>query len=185
MRESIFHIANDPAKYRPAMTNTFRITIPGLEGAADITNEEEGATLGEDTAVVLRVSNENFQEPTLNQGTVQIKRENLTIEFPGQMDAFSSTSSFTCFIDADTYGRLYAWKCQAGNHETGVVGDPQDYWKTVTVEHLTGKGELIGTWTLYNCWISQLSGATFDNNSAQVKQVQITLRYFRPAWRKA
>ena len=184
MKEAIFHIANDPTKYRPAMTNSFRISIPGLNGAIDKTSEEEGAVLGDDTELVLKIANESFKEPTLSQQSVSLKRGNLSIEFPGQIDAFSSTSTFTCFVDSDSYGKLYTWKCQAGDHETGEVGDPSDYWKTVTIEHLTGKGELIGTWTLNNCWLSSLEGATFDNNSANIKTVSVTLKYFKPIYRK-
>ena len=186
MENYLSHIADQTSrKFRPAMTNTFRITIPGLEGLIDKTSQEEGALIGEDAETILKVSNEDFKEPSLNQDSLSIKRGNLTMEFPGAIQAFSSSSSFSCFIDADTYGKLYAWKCLAGDHETGEVGDPVDYWRTVTVEHLTGKGELIGTWTLNNCWVSSLEGATFDNNSAQIKKVSITLRYFKPTYRKA
>ena len=186
MDKALFHIADEAStKFRPAMTNTFSIIISGLNGLSDITSSEEGATIGEDAETVLKVSNEDFQEPSFRQNTVQIKRFNLTMEFPADMQAFSSTSNFSCFVDADTYGKLYAWKCLSGNHETGEVGDPSEYWREVSVQHLTGKGELIGTWTLHNCWLSDLSGATFDNNSAQIKKVQATLRYFKPQWRKA
>lgn len=182
---AIFHIANDDiGSLRPAMTNTFRVNIPDLEGIDDITSGASGAKLGNDTENILRISNEDFQEPSFNQKTVTLNRANQKINFPGDMDAHSSTSNFSCFIDADTYGKLYAWKCLAGNHEDGSVGDPKDYWRTVTVEHLTGKGELIGTWTLNNCWCSGLSGATFSNDSAQIKKVQVTLQYFSPKWRK-
>lgn len=185
MREAIFHIANDATKFRLGMTNNFRLNIPGLSGIADKTSGDNGAVLPEDTETTLRIAAETFKEPTLSQSSITLKRGNLSIELPGQMEAFSSSSSFACFIDSDTYGKLYAWKCQAGDHETGEVGDPADYWKTVTVEHVTGKGELIGTWTLYNCWLSSLEGVTFDHNSADYKKVNVTLKYFRPEWRKA
>lgn len=185
MKEAIFHVANDPAKFRPGLTNNFRVTIYGLEGIADITNEEEGAKLGEDTELVLKIANEDFQEPNLNQQSVTITRGNLKMEFPAQMDAFQSTSKFTCFVDSDAYGKLYAWKMLSGNHENGDVGNPQDYWKEVIVEHLDGKGNLLGTWFLHNCWISSLQGITFSNNQAEVKTCQVTLKYFKPQWRKA
>jgi hypothetical protein len=186
MNRSIFHIADqNSSKYRPAMTNTFSVIIPDLEGLVDKTSQNEGAVIGQDAETVLKVSNENFKEPSLQQETVQLKRGNLTMVFPGQIQAFSSETAFSCFIDADTYGKLYTWKCLAGDHETGEVGDPKDYWRTVTIQHLTGKGELIGTWTLHNCWCSALSGATFDNKSASIKEVSVTLQYFRPEWRKA
>lgn len=181
-----FHIANDSVgKYRPSMTNNFRVTIWGLEGTADKVSEEEDATLGEDTGLVLKISNDSFVEPSFSQQSVTIKRGNLSIEFPSQMDAFSSTANFTCFVDADTYGKLYTWKCLSGDHETGEVGDPSDYWKTVTIDHITGKGELIGTWTLNNCWISNLQGVTFDQSGSSVKTCQVTLKYFKPTYRKA
>lgn len=184
MNRAIFHIADETKGFRPAMTNTYRIIIPGLDGLPDKVSREEGAVLT-DSETVLRVSNEDFKEPSFQQNTVQLKRANLVIEFPGEMQPFSSDCTFSCFVDADTYGKLYTWKCQSGDHETGEVGDPIDYWRAVKVEHLTGKGELIGTWTLNNCWMSALSGATFDNNSAQVKKVTITLKYFKPTYRKA
>ena len=179
-------IADKIESYRPDMTHTFRMTILGLGGASDVSNSTPGAVLDEEnSSLVLTIANDSFQEPTLRQGTVSFKRANLTIEFPGQIEAFSSTSKFTCFIDSDSYGKLYAWKCQSGNHETGEVGDPRDYWKDVTVEKLTGKGELVGTWHLHNCWLSELSGETLDNNTANIKTCTATLKYFRPEWRKA
>ena len=105
MNKALFHIADETsAKFRPAMTNTFNIIIPGLNGLVDITSSEEGALIGEDAEIVLKVSNEDFQEPVFRQNTVQLKRSNLTIEFPGDIQAFSSTSNFSCFVDADTYG---------------------------------------------------------------------------------
>lgn len=183
MDTPIFHIADETKGFRPGMTNTFRVIIPGLDGLLDKASREEGAVIT-DSETVLKVSNEDFKEPTITQNTVQIKRGNLTIEFPGDIQAFSSDCNFTCFIDADTYGKLYTWKSLSGDHETGEIGDPAEYWRTVKVEHLTGKGELIGTWTLNNCWCSQLSGASFDNNSAQVKKVAVTLKYFKPQYRK-
>lgn len=181
---SSFHIADNIAKYRPGMTNHYKVIIPGLEGASDKTSEIEGAKLGEDTETVLTIANESFKEPTLSQQSVALQRGNLTIEFPGKIDAFTSSSTFTCFIDSDSYGKLYTWKCQAGDHETGKIGDPSEYWKEVKVEHLTGKGEIIGTWTLHNCWLSSLEGVNFDNKSSEIKTVSVTLKYFKPTYRK-
>ena len=184
---SLFHIASGDGatKFRPGMTNHYRISIKGLENLIDKTSNSENEALGEDTETILKIASESFKEPTLSQQTVQIKRGNLTMEFPSTIDAFSSTSTWTCFVDSNSYGKLYTWKCKAGDHETGEVGDPADYWKTVKVEHLTGKGEVIGTWTLHNCWISSLEGANFDNNSAAVKTVSVTFKYFKPTYRKA
>lgn len=185
-QNSLFHIAQDPAKFRPGMTNTYRITIPILPEDGKLIDKTgtEGALLSDNSELVLKIANESFKEPTLSQQSVQVKRGNLVMEFPSTIDAFSSTSTWTCFVDSNSYGILYTWKCLAGDHETGEIGDPNDYWREVIVEHLTGKGEVIGTWTLHNCWISSLEGVNFDNNSAAVKTVSVTFKYFKPTYRK-
>lgn len=183
--KSLDHIADTVTPMRPGMTNTFRVKILDLEGVADKTSTVDGATLGQQTETVLMVSNEDFEEPKLSQNSVSLTRGNLVMEFPAQMTAHSSSSKFTCFVDENTYGKLYSWKCLSGDHETGEVGDPTEYWKTVIVEHINGRGALIGTWTLHNCWISDLQGVTFSNGSAEIKTCSVTLKYFKPSYRKA
>lgn len=188
MNNANFHIASNSGSYRPVMTNHFEVTIHDI---ADMVNQADPkkrkfSELDSEADLTLKIANNTFQGPQFNQQAVAIQRGNTTIEFPGKMDAHSSNATFQVFANKSAFDILYSWKMLAGNHETGDVGDPSDYWKKVEIDVMTGnKGKIIGTWTFHNCWISALQEVTFDNGANEVKAVTITLRYFKPQWRNA
>lgn len=184
MNDATIHIATSGSSYKPVMTNHFIVTISGLDGMKDWTSPDADALIT-DSELTLKVANQSFKEPTLQQTTVGIKRGNLEITFPGSINPMSSDATFQVFVNRSAYNALYSWKMLSGNHETGDVGDPNEYWKTVTVDITSGnKGTIYSTWTLPNAWISSLQGASFSNDSNEVKAVSITLHYFQPTYRR-
>lgn len=177
-------ISRNAGNYRPVMTNHFEVTIHDLDGMVNWADPEKGPIV--DSELTLKIANKNFQGPQISQQSVSIARGNTTIEFPGRLDAFSSTATFEVFVTKSAFDILYSWKMASGNPETGEVGDPGDYWKKVDIDVMTGnKGTYVGTWTLNNCWISSLQEVAFDNSANEVKSCQITLKYFAPKWRRA
>lgn len=185
MNNHTITIASDGKKYKPVMDNHFVLTVYGLDGMRDYSKTDENAVLT-DAQLSLKIANQSFQEPNLAQGTTEIKKGNMSITFPTTINSMSSSMAFEVFVEASAYNVLYSWKMAAGNHVTGQVGNPQDYWKRVTVDITDGnKGTLYGTWTFDNAWISSLSGASLSNTSGQIKTVSVTLHYFRPRWEAA
>lgn len=184
MNDANFRISSNPANYRPVMTNHFEVTIFDLDGMINQADPEK-APIAE-SQLTLKIANDTFQGPQLNQQSVAIQRGNMTIEFPGRMDATQSTATFQVFANKSAFDILYSWKMASGNHENGQVGSPDEYWKRVEVDIMTGdKGTLVGTWTFDKCWISSLQEVTFDNKANEVKSVNITLKYFAPKYRSA
>lgn len=182
MNDAAYRIASNPASYRPVMGNHFEVTVHDLDGMINWADPDK--SLITESALTLKVANDTFQGPTLNQQAVSINKGNVTLEFPGRMDATQSTASFQVYVNKSAYDILYSWKMASGNHETGDVGAPSDYWKRVEVDVTTGnKGTLVGTWTLNNAWISSLQEITFSNADNSIKVANITLRYFKPTWR--
>lgn len=182
MNKANFYISANPANYRPVMTNHFEITVHDLDGMINWADPDKKPIA--DSELTLKIANKNFSGPNISQQSVAIQRGNTTIEFPGRIDAFSSTATFEVFVNKSAFDILYSWKMASGNQETGEVGNPSEYWKRVEIDVLTGdKGTLIGTWTYNNCWLQSLQEVTFDNGANEVKSCSVTLKYFAPRWR--
>lgn len=182
---SVINIATEPSKYHPVATNHFTVTFKlpdGLINQADPKKRTLKAS-GLDPILALKIANQDIQEPTFSQQKLTYKKGNLSISFPGTIDEFNGSANFDVFVKQSAYDILYSWKLASGNHLTGEVGDPEDYWAEVDIDVTTGnKGTLVGTWRLHNVWCSQLQGITFNNNSNETKKVTIQLSFFKPEW---
>lgn len=175
-------IAGNPENYHPVATNHFTVTIRLPEGLVNQADTDK-RPFPKDTMLTLKVANKDIKEPSFGQQTLSYKKGNLEIVFPGTINAFSGTSTFDVFVTKSAYDILYSWKMASGNHLTGEVGDPRDYWAEVDIDVTTGnKGTLIGTWRLHNVWLSQLDGANFSNEANEKKTVSCTMQYFKPEW---
>lgn len=180
--DTCLKIAGEPANYHPVATNHFTVTIRLPQGLVNYADEQQ-RQFPEDTILTLKIANKDFKEPSFSQQKLSYKKGNLEINFPGAINAFSGSASFDVFVTKSAYDILYSWKMASGNHLTGEIGDPRDYWAEVEIDVTTGnKGTLIGTWTLHNVWLSQLDGTNFSNSSNDSKSVSVTMEYFKPTW---
>lgn len=176
-------IAQDGKAYHPVATNHFTVTMNLPEGLRNMADPRKSVFSKEDLTLTLKIANDTFQGPGFSQSTLSYRKGNLGIEFPGNINTFQSSAQFDVFVTKSAYDILYSWKMAAGNHITGEVGDPDDYWAEVSIDVTTGnKGALVGTWELHNCWCSDLQSITFDNNANAPMKCNITIRYFRPEW---
>lgn len=185
-------IANDPASYHPVATNHFTVTfkLPATLRNYAVANNplftETVVNSPDGLILTLKLANDNIQEPNFSQQSLTYQKGNLSIEFPGKIDVFTSTAQFHIFVTKSAYDILYSWKLASGNHLTGEVGDPEDYWADVDIDVTTGnKGTLVGTWHWHNVWCSQLQGITFNNGDNSPKTCTITMKYFKPEWESA
>lgn len=185
--DSCLIIASDGNAYHPVATNHFTVTIRLPETLINYADPRK-RTFAEimstdDLQLTLKVANDSIQEPTLNQQSLVYSKGNLSIEFPGRIDAFSGTANFHVFVTKSAYDILYSWKMAAGNHLTGEVGDPDEYWGEVQIDVTTGnKGTLVASWLWHNVWCNQLQGVTFSAAQNETKAVQIGMKYFRPEY---
>lgn len=177
------NIAADGKAYHPAATNHFTVTITLPETLKNMADPKRRLFSSEDSKLTLKISNESFQGPAFSQSAITYRKGNLGIDFPGIINTFTSTAQFDVFVTKSAYDILYSWKMASGNHLTGEIGDPEDYWSEVSIDITTGnKGTLIGTWELHNCWCSDLQPVTFDNNSNAPMKCGITIHYFKPEY---
>ena len=178
-------IASDGKAYHPVATNNYTVTIrlpKTLRNQADPKKPLITDTL-KDAVLTLKVANDSIDEPNFKQDTLKYAKGNLDISYPGRINGFSGNAKFHIFVQKSAYDILYSWKMAAGNHLTGEVGDPDDYWAEVDIDVTTGnKGTLVGTWKWRNVWCSDLQGVTFSSSGNDTKSVQITMHYFRPEY---
>lgn len=176
-------IAGDPQSYHPVANNHFTVTIRLPEGLINQADPQKRPFAASESILTLKIANRDIKEPSFGQQTISIKKGNLEIAFPGTINAFSGTANFHVFVTKSAFDILYSWKMASGNHITGEVGDPEDYWAEVEIDVTTGnKGTLVGTWRLHNVWLSQLDGVTFSNESNEAKSVAVTMQFFKPEW---
>lgn len=183
--DSCIKIADDTSGYyHPVATNHFTVTIKFPKNlGVDNKNIPLNKTIDKDAELTLKIANDSFQSPGFTQQVLTYRKGNLAIDFPGALNAFTSTAKFHVFVSKSAYDLLYTWKLASGNHLTGEIGDPENYWATIMVDVTTGnKNTLVGTWTLNNCWCSDLQSITFDNNSNTLMDCSITIHYFKPKW---
>ena len=185
--DSCLVIASDGNAYHPVATNHFTVTLRLPETLINYADPQRRRFTDlmstEDLQLTLKIANDNISEPSLKQQSISYKKGNLTIEFPGSIDAFNGTANFHVFVTKSAYDILYSWKMAAGNHLTGEIGDPDEYWAEAQIDITTGnKGTLVGTWIWHNVWCNGLDGVTFDNNNNQTKAVRIEMKYFRPEY---
>lgn len=176
-------IASDGKSYHPAATNHFTVTMQLPEGLINRADPKGRPFDKDDLTLTLKIANDSFQSPGFSQQSLTYRKGNLGIDFPGAINTFSSTAQFHVFVTKSAYDILYSWKMASGNHLTGEVGSPDDYWADILVDITTGnKGTLIGTWELHNCWCSDLPAINFDNGANNLMTCSITIHYFRPEW---
>lgn len=176
-------IAMNGKEYHPVATNHFTVTMNLPETLVNMADPKKGVFNKEDLQLSLKIANDNFTSPSFSQTPLTYRKGNLGISFPGTIDVFSSTAQFHVFVSKSAYDILYSWKMASGNHLTGEVGDPDDYWADIFIDITTGnKGTLVGTWKLSNCWCSNLQSITLDNNSGNLMSCGITIQYFKPEW---
>ncbi len=180
------YIAADPASYKPIMNNHYILTITGFEGKKNYARSTATKIVNftqAEAELSLKIANQTFAEPNLQQGFQEIKKGNMSISFPGAINAMSSTATFQVYVSKSAYDILYSWKMESGNQVTGEVGDPQEYWREVKIDLVSGnRGVIYGTWTLKNAWISSLQGVTFSNDSSEVRSVSVTMHYYMPSY---
>ena len=72
-----------------------------------------------------------------------------------------------------------AWQALAYNVYTRKGGRMKDYKKNATLIEYTQDFEQIRSWTLYGCWISNISESEFDKESDGKRQITATIQYDR------
>jgi hypothetical protein len=82
-------------------------------------------------------------------------------------------------VGMDTKSILMAWQALAYNVYTRKGGRMKDYKKTCTLIEYTQDFEQVRSWTLYGCWISDITEEDFNKEQDGKRQITAKIEYDR------
>jgi len=173
-------LADNPNLYQVQQTNHFEFVVNGLN---DILRA--GSNIPTDLSVIdnaedcLRISVSQAFIPHFSQNPIEIKRGNSTIKAAGTPTFNGGEIVLNDYIGADTKAVLMAWQNLSYNVTTDKVGLMSDYKKMANLIEYTPDYQVVRTWDLYGCWISELSESPYNQENNDKNQITATIQYDR------
>ena len=174
-----YHMADNPAMYEPQRLNNFEFMVTGLGNRilkAGFTTEDTNAYL-KDPEKVIRLSVKSAPIPHFSQNPITIKRGNTELKYAGVPSFGSGEIEINDYIGTDAKMALMAWQNQSYNVLTEKVGLAKDYKHDCYLLEYTPDFQLVRTWKLYGCWISNMSEGTYSSDSNNVNSIRCTIQY--------
>lgn len=180
-----YHISSDYANYEAARSGFFSLLIhdiddrlvtaafssmpDGEEKADKIKNAQEGIKLNVVKAPV----------PHFSIKVEQYRRGNDVVKFAGVPDFKEGSIVVDDVIGIDTKAILMAWQALAYDVKTRKGGRMASYKKNCTLIEYTQDFKQIRNWTLYGCWVSDLTEGDFDKENDGKRQITAKIEYDR------
>lgn len=185
------HIAANLADYEAARSGFFTFLVTGGD-----TPDADGKTFRNklyartNTVFKSKIQEANLLDnlalnitsssvPQFSVGTLEYKRGNDTIKMAGMATFGEGSIKVDDVVGLDTKSILMAWKELAYDPITRKTGRMKDYKVDCTLCEYTQDFELIRSWKLYGCWISQLDDAEFNRESDEKRSITATIQYDR------
>lgn len=176
-----YYLADNPQYYEVQRTNNFVFYVEGLSssiGHADSFDiKAQNAYAYTNAEDVLRISVSKSSVPKFTQTAIEVKRGNNTIKFAGTPSFSEGSIQLNDYIGAGTTEVLYGWQQLSYNTITEKVGRATDYKKDAYLLEYTPDYQLVRTWKLYGCWISDLSFDDYNHETNDKHNVSATIQY--------
>ena len=189
------HIATNLRNYEAARTGFFTFIVDDLDGIvrADYSGTQSEPADSDRIAKAqeyLKLNVLSASVPHFSITPLEYRRGNEQIKFAGVPTFDSGTIKVEDVVGLDTKSILMAWQALAYDVNTrkgGRMGDWTDadgvlhkgYKKTCTLAEYTQDYQLIRSWTLYGCWISDFSEEDFDKENDAKRTISVTIQYDR------
>lgn len=169
-----YYLTQSPELYEPQRSNCFKFVVD----MTGITVDDFGVSVPKnDLAKTLELSVKASSVPHFNIDKVSVSRGNSQIHFAGKPTFKDGKIVVRDFIGTHTKEVLLAWQRQAFNVHTQKVGLAKDYKRTATLYELTPDFQIVRTWKLFGCWISDISEPDYDSDSAEIRTMDVTIVY--------
>ena len=178
------HISTNLADYEAARTGFFSLIVDDIDNIikATYTGDSSAATNSDKIAKaqeVLKLNVVKAPTPHFSLEVLRYKRGNDTVTFAGVPTYESGNIVVDDVVGLDTKSILMAWQGLAYNAHTRKGGRMKDYKKTATLIEYTQDFEQVRSWTLYGCWISNISESEFDRENDGKRQITAKVEYDR------
>ena len=173
-----YYLTDNPKYYEIQRTNNFMFYVTGLAGSLNITNNSYAQENAED---IIKLSVNKASIPHFEQDVVSVKRGNNEMKFAGAPKFGSGEISLNDYIGAGTKDVLMAWQNKSYDVRTEKVGLATDYKRDAYLLEYTPDYQLVRTWKLMGCWVSNISEDAYNHDSADKHQISATIQYDK-AW---
>ena len=177
------HISSNLRNYEAARSGFFTLTVDlGNLVSPSYTGETEDASTTdrlEDSQNRLRLNVTKAFVPHFSLGTDNYRRGNDVVNFATVPTWSNGTIEVDDVVGLDTKSILMAWLYLAYNPHTRKGGRMADYKKTATLCEYTQDYQLIRTWTLEGCFITQLQEDNFDKENDGKRKITATIVFDR------
>lgn len=169
-----YYLAQNPEIYEPQRSNCFKFVVD----MTGITVDDFGVTVpANDLSKTLELAVKSSSVPQFSVPKISISRGNSQMHFAGKPEFKDGQITVHDYIGAHTKEILLAWQRQAFNVHTQKVGLAKDYKRTATLYELTPDFQIVRTWKLFGCWISEISDPNYDTESADPRTMDCTIVY--------
>lgn len=178
------HISTNLANYEAARTGFFSLIVDDIDNivSAAFSGDPSAATANDKIAraqETLKLNVIKAPVPHFNLDVLKYKRGNDTVTFAGTPEYTSGSITVDDVVGMDTKSILMAWQALAYNVYTRKGGRMKDYKKNCTLIEYTQDFEQVRSWTLYGCWINNISESEFDKENDGKRQITADIQYDR------
>lgn len=178
------HISANLAQYEAARTGFFSLIVDDIDNIvrATYSGDRKSATDSDkitNAQEVLKLNVIKAPVPHFNITPLKYKRGNDTVTFAGTPEYQTGNIVVDDVVGMDTKAILMAWQSLAYDVYTRKGGRMKDYKKNCTLVEYTQDFEQVRKWTLYGCWVSEVSESEFDKENDGKRQITAKIEYDR------
>lgn len=178
------HISANLQNYEAARTGFFSLIVDDIDNIvkASYTGEHSAAADGDkiqQAQEILKLNVVKAPVPHFSLQKLSYKRGNDTVNFAGVPEFTNGSIVVDDVVGLDTKSILMAWQGLAYNVHTRKGGRMKDYKKNCTLVEYTQDFEMVRTWKLYGCWVSNITEGDFDKENDGKRQVTAEVVYDR------
>ena len=182
---SASHISTNLANYEAARSGFFSLLVDDIDNIIRATYSGEAAAataddkIGSQAQETLKLNVLQAPVPHFSLQKMSYKRGNDTVNFAGVPEFSDGEITVDDVVGLDTKSILMAWQGLAYNVHTRKGGRMKDYKKNATLIEYTQDFEEVRSWTLYGCWISNITEDSFNKEQDGKRNIRATIVYDR------
>lgn len=173
-----YHFSANKKIYEIQRGNNFEFIIdPSLNNITAIGSDTKNFPNAQE---YIKLSVAAASVPHFSQSAIEVRRGNTAVKYAGVISYPSGSIQCYDFIGAETKDILMAWQAKSGNPLDQTVGLQEDYKVSATlVEYPPDYSEIVRTWKLDGCWISDISEEDFSVDADGSRRISVTIQYDR------
>jgi hypothetical protein len=179
------HISTNLANYEAARSGFFSLIVDDIDNivsaaySGDPSAAADSDKIGKQAQETLKLNVTQAPVPHFSLQKMSYKRGNDTVNFAGVPEFSDGEITVDDVVGLDTKSILMAWQGLAYNVHTRKGGRMKDYKKNATLIEYTQDFEQIRSWTLYGCWISNITEDPFNKEQDGKRAIRATIVYDR------